>query len=200
LNEELENSFGSQECQLSGPIMLLPQIFNNGCVTTNFDYVLNRVFDDQGHKFIHDIYGANLIDAPRRMADNGHCLLRLHGEAQSTNGRVLTTDEYNNAYQNEHTLHDVLNNLIGTRNMLFLGCSLTTDRTLSALTELKQNAAVQNPRHYAFLPVPDDDAKAARRRELEQADIHPIWYPNDGDHDQHIEDLLITLMEGGLDG
>jgi hypothetical protein len=53
-------------------------------------------------------------------------------------------------------------------------------------------------RHYALLPCPPESQRAARRAFLAEADIHPIYYPAD-DHDQSIEHLLITLMEGGLD-
>ena len=198
LDEEIENTFGNPNPDTKGPVRLLPILFSNGCVTTNFDYVLEQAYreSDLGD-FNHKIIGDQLREAPRRYADNRHCLFRLHGEASRRDGRILTEEEYNAVYDNEVILSDVLSGLTGTKSMLFLGCSLTVDRTMQALSHLKENAAVQNPRHYAFLPLPEEGDRRNRRLQLNTADIHPIWYPNDGDHDQHIEDLFIALIDGG---
>lgn len=199
LSEEIENTFGVRRPHVEGPVSLLPSLFTEGCVTTNFDYVLDQVYrDSEVGTFAHQIVGEQLRDAPRRYAENRHSIFRIHGEAQYRAGRVLTRDEYNAVYQNDVTLSDVLNGLVGTKNLLFLGNSLSFDRTLNALVEIKQNAAVENPRHYAFLPVVPPNQRRERRQQLNRADIHPIWYPDDGQHDQHIEDLLIALMDGPL--
>jgi len=198
LDEQIENTFGNPNPVAEGPIKLLPFLFAEGCVTTNFDYVLETVYrNTELGDFNHQIVGEQLREAPRRYAQDRHCLFRLHGEARQRAGRVLTQEEYDDVYDNEVILSDVLNGLIGQKNMLFLGCSLTVDRTLQALAYLKNNAAVQNPRHYAFLPLPAEVDRHARRLQLNSADIHPIWYPNDGEYDQHIEDLFIALMDGG---
>lgn len=199
LDEEIENTFGDRHPNVSGPVQLLPHIFSEGCVTTNFDYVIDEVYlQSNCGTFGQRLIGNELIEAPRRYAEERHCLFRIHGEANQRAGRVLTRDEYNQTYRNEVILQDVLNGLIGQKSMLFLGCSLTVDRTMSALTDLKMRAGVQNARHYAFLPLPPEEERRVRRLQLESADIHPIWYPNDGEHDQHIEDLFIALMGGPL--
>ena len=198
LDEEIENTFGNRFPQIDGPVKLLPSLFNVGCVTTNFDYVLESAYrDSKAGDFNHQIIGEQLKEAPRIYAEDRHCLFRLHGEACQRAGRILTQQEYDAVYDNEVVLSDVLNGLIGTKSMLFLGSSLTVDdRTMTELSHLKKKAAAQNPRHYAFLPLPNNNQRHARRLQLNHADIHPIWYPGDGKHDQHIEDLLIALMEG----
>jgi hypothetical protein len=38
--EAIQNAFGLRLKTLKGPVMLLPFIFRRGCLTTNFDYVL----------------------------------------------------------------------------------------------------------------------------------------------------------------
>ena len=50
-------------------------------------------------------------------------------------------------------------------------------------------------RHYAFLSNEDlsDSERIKRRRELQEANIFPIWY--DGDHDEDIEALLELLAD-----
>lgn len=199
LDENIENVFGEHSSKTCGPVMLLPEIFKIGVVTTNFDYTLDRAYELAGMQFKRTFAGRDLRVAPAQAADDRHCLFRIHGEANNPDGRVLTRSDYDRVYGNESTLKDVLNGLVSNRSLLFLGCSLSVDRPLMALTELKQLARVQNPRHYAFVPLPSAETRVERRRQLEAADIHPIWYPNDGEHDQHIEALLLCLMEGAID-
>lgn len=196
LDEEIENVFGNRFPNVAGPVQLLPSLFSQGCVTTNFDYVLEEVYRASNHgDFNHQIVGDQLREAPRRYADDRHCLFRIHGAARQRAGRVLTRQEYDTVYRNDVLLADVLNSLVGQKSMFFLGCSLTVDRTLQALSDLKMQAGVQNSRHYALLPLPPTGDRHQRRLHLNAADIHPIWYPNDGEHDQHIEDILLALME-----
>lgn len=195
--EAIQNAFGSRSKSLKGPVQLLPDLFTRGCITTNFDYVLNRVYEGSDHRLKGEFAGARLTEAPRRMADEPHCLLRLHGEADSANGRVLTGSEYLASYGEGGNYREIFRLLIANTSLLFLGCSLTVDRTIQVLREIKQAAVVETPRHFAFLSLSEGTDREARRNELGQADIHPIWYPPE-DHDQAIEDLLISLMEGGF--
>lgn len=195
--EAVENAFGSRLKTLKGPVQLLPLLFKRGCLTTNFDYVLNRVYEASDCRLKGEFAGARLSEAPRRLAAEPHCLLRLHGEADSAQGRVLTQDEYASCYGDDGTYRDLFKVLIANTSLLFLGCSLSVDRTVQTLRDIKQVAVVETPRHYAFLPLTDGIDREARRNELGQADIHPIWYPPE-DHDQAIEDLLISLMDGGF--
>lgn len=196
-DEAVQNTFCHRRRAISGPIQLLPQIFRRGVITTNFDYLLDLVYNDAGARFDSVLAGANLRDAPRRVGDHPHCLLRLHGEADTAIGRILTQAEYEANYGDEGSYRELLRATINTTSLLFMGCSLSVDRTISALVELKAMAQVATPRHYAFLPLTPGIDREARRVELGRADIHPIWYPPDN-HDQSIEDLLITLIEGGL--
>lgn len=197
LAEDIHNTFGSHRKQVQGPVQLLPWVFRDEVLTTNFDYLLDQAYDDLGHPFRMSLAGPELRTAPARIGNNPHCLLRLHGQADTEHGRILTREEYDQAYSDDRTLSGVLGAITGLRSLLFMGCSLQTDRTVNALREIRQRAQIDPPRHYAFLPLPAEDQREARRQFLSEAEIHPIYYPAD-DHDQCIEDMLITLMEGGL--
>ena len=198
LSEDISNRFGSHRNYVQGPVKLLPEIFRNEVVTTNFDYVIPHVYRNANCDFSTIFCGPELRTAPQRIGNDPHCLIRLHGQGDTDQGRVLTREEYDETYRDGRTLASVLSAIIGLRSILFMGCSLELDRTVSALCEIRQSAQVDPPRHYAFLPLPDAQRREERRKFLSQAEIHPIYYP-DGDHDQCIEDMLITLMEGGLD-
>lgn len=196
ITEEIHNRLGSHKQRSSGPVNLLPSLFTSEVITTNFDYVLTKAYADAGCNFRDEFCGDQLREAPRRMASGPHCLLRLHGEADAAQGRVLTLDEYKLNYEDDGALPDMLSALAGVRGFLFLGCSLQTDRTYKALKEMKERAKVEPSPHYAFLPLPSHE-RLERRRFLEAAGIHPIYYP-DGEHEQSIEDLLITIQQSGL--
>lgn len=193
--EECHNQLGEHLKTTRGAVCLFPDIFPNEVVTTNFDYVLNHVYEGSDAPFDKEFVGARLGQAGQQLGNHPHSLIRLHGEGETATNRVLTTQEYQALYGNGGNFHHALERIIGARSFLFMGCSLMTDRTLEALCRIKQAAGADATRHYAFLPYPGDDAREARRAFLGQAEIHPIYYPPD-DHDPYIEDLLICLMEG----
>lgn len=198
LAEEIANKLGRHRLNAAGPVCLLPRLFQNEVLTTNFDYVLTHVYQGAQLPFVSEFCGTRLGEARNRIGNAPHCLLRLHGEADAAEGRVLTRAEYDAHYQGGVSLTNILSALIGPRSLLFLGSSLQSDRTYAALRDIRAQNGGNGIRHYAFLPCPPVNQRAARRAFLAEADIHPIYYPAD-DHDQSIEDLLITLMEGGLD-
>lgn len=192
LSETIHNTFGSHHVRAVGPVTLLPHLFDGEVITTNFDYILRNVYEAAGSPFRQSLSGPELATAPQRIGNAPHCLLRLHGEADSDVSRVLTRTEYDAAYSQGRTLHGVLGALAGTRSFLFLGCSLSQDRTLAALGDLKAAAAAAPPRHYAFLPEPSPEKREARRQQLADAGVFPIYY-DDPDHDQSLEDLILAL-------
>lgn len=198
LAEEIANQLGRHRRNAFGPVCLLPRLFENEVLTTNFDYVLTHIYQREEMPFSNEFCGVRLREARQRIGNEPHCLLRIHGEADAHEGRVLTRNEYEAAYNEGVTLTNILGALIGARSLLFMGSSLQSDRTYSALCDIRAQNADAPVRHYAFLPLPAENDRAARRAFLAEAEIHPIYYPAD-DHDQYIEDLLITLMEGGLD-
>lgn len=197
--EAINNVLGSHRRKVKGPIQLLPAVFGQcEVLTTNFDYILSKVYEDQGARFVREYFGTSLRQAPQSIGMNPHCLLRLHGVADSADGRILTKSEYEAAYSGGRTLKELISRIIGTRSLLFMGSSLCNDRTFVALKDLREESSTEPPRHYAFLREPADNELNARNDFLAEAEIYPIYYPSD-DHDACLEDLLITLLEGGLD-
>lgn len=201
LAEQIENYFAAQLFEPQGPVRLIPELFKLGCVTTNFDHVLEKVYEENAVNFAQVYAGAAIIDAPKEAASGENVLFKIHGTATSKNGRVLTTAEYAAAYGNESTVPGTLNHLITNRSLLFMGCSLATDRTITALQDIKKINGATGLRHYAFLADPGQESRTARHAELNEAEIHPIWYPvedHETDHDRWLEDLLFALDGGPL--
>lgn len=75
-----------------------------------------------------------------------------------------------------------------------MGCRLTIDRTLTVMKDIVAVRGHDNvPRHYALLADPGDEAsRNARRNELVECNIYPIWYPPKTEDDS-IEAYLMKL-------
>ncbi|MDX2148501.1 MAG: SIR2 family protein [Planctomycetota bacterium] len=92
-------------------------------------------------------------------------------------------------------LPKILDRLVCNCSVLYLGCSLTADRTIQILMRVVGNRERETqPPHYALLSAPDDaDRRSTPNRRLADANIAPLWYPN-GQHQSFGEvlELLST--------
>lgn len=191
--ERVENTF-DEPLKPCGSVQRLPLLFQSAVITTNFDNVIKKCFVDAGFPFEEELKGAEAIELPRQLGQNKRTLVKLHGTANTSRDRILTKSEYDRHYADSATLKQVIE-AISSKTLLFLGCSLTIDRTVKCLAEIMQEKGIENlPRHYAFLKINDEDDRLARRDQLAAANIYPIWYTED--HDECIEALLEKLAEG----
>jgi tetratricopeptide (TPR) repeat protein len=166
------------------PVELLPQLARGPVVTTNFDRVLERVFRDAGRAFDLELWGAKVSLATDALAEDYRMLVKLHGDSGDGTDRVLTLSEYARHYggltasdvDRERPLPRLLGRLFASRPVLFLGCSLRSDRYLGVLESLAP--AGENREHFAVVEAP-----AAKREYEERASffrrhhVRPIWYP-----------------------
>ncbi len=167
----------------TGAILHLPA-FATGCViTTNFDELLERAYEAAGAPFTERIVGCSQTGFRRALADREHHLLKLHGSVRDSRTRVLTLAEYKAAYGDgtiDYTqeLPKTLKKAFTSARLLFIGCSLATDRTLTLFQEvLVQEGHEDIPRHYAILEHPGDDQLLEREKFLGERSIFPIWFP-----------------------
>ena len=193
-NEAVENAFGRSR-EISGCVQLLPHVFDSCVITTNFDGVTKRCYEAAGKPFSEELSGEYSRDLPRKLAEGKRILLKLHGTSTTPRGRILTAAEYQKHYGDGNELQKAIE-AICSKTLLFVGCSLTVDRTLTAMKAfVNANGHDNIARHYAFLPAPLNSAeKIARRDSLIECNVYPIWYPA-GAHDESIEALLLALME-----
>lgn len=193
-NEFLENTYGL-DFDLNGPVQLLPHLFEpTSVVTTNFDNVLERVYSNENNPFKEIIIGAQAQELPRMLGKGTKALLKLHGHISSSRGRVLTKEEYEKEYNDEKIVKSAIQSIC-TRTLLFMGCSLTVDRTIQAMQAyVDENGHHKVTRHYAFLALKKEEDRIKRKNILAKANIFPIWYP-EGKHDECIEALLYKLSE-----
>lgn len=197
--ETFDRTFSLRPGASTSRIIQLIRRIAYGCiVTTNFD----RLIESQLH--INDIFlGRAATEFHRALADGEPALLKLHGDLRSVANRVLTRAEYDSAYGPESRpnlslpLPDAMARLFGHHRLLFVGCSLGSDRTLRILHELVRNhGEARFPRHYAIAEAPGDPSALNERESfLNDRMIFPIWYPS-GWHDV-VPALLQELVNEG---
>jgi hypothetical protein len=192
-NECFESNFTIKSTQtIDGAVRLLPFLFESIVITTNFDPILERVYDSGEKAFQEILHGTAVGEFRRRIVNGSRCLLKLHGKHDVACGRVLLKDEYDGFYQPGSNGREELSLIFRRGGIFFLGCSLYQDRTMVLLKEIA-DADRNMPRHFALLQRPEESMFIEREHFLTERNIFPIWY--DGDHSSDVEALLVALMD-----
>lgn len=180
---------------------LLPFLPQTPVVTTNFDRVLEMVFADAGVSFEAVVPGARADSFMRALRLRSRALLKIHGDALERSDRIITKNEYEKHYGNADVrkvnllkqLPHLMAHLSRSYCLLFIGCSLDTDRTQELLFCVAQEPG--NAHHYALLERPADEAKRRERHKaVSDRFIRPIWYPK-GEHEKVRLILRRLIME-----
>jgi len=190
--------------ELAGAILKLPDLFDSCVITTNFDRVLEMAYERCGKAFAEKTTGRGPIGSInafyRAIPAGNRFLLKLHGNLTDALERVLNRGEYDSAYGNDGNIHfdfplpKQLKRLYTSFSFLFLGCSLSYDRTIQTFTRIAQELGVESlPHHYAILASPNDPEKKSMLEDrLANAHISAIWFP-EGEF-EHIDQMLELLL------
>jgi SIR2-like domain len=194
-NDAIADAFGDHvledDTQL-GLLSLVPRLALGPVITTNFDHAIERAFEVSNQPFERVVWGARVDLLAKAFTQNRRLLLKLHGDVDDRIDRILTLRDYNRHYGKGRPLPRLLREIFSTRPVVFLGCSLSTDRTIRVLAGIARASALAS--HYAILEAPtDEDRLRERARFLSEHRIRPIWYPY-GRHDL-IETLIISLLQ-----
>jgi SIR2-like protein len=182
----------------NGALSYLPYLVNGPVITTNYDRVLEQVFE-VAEKTLHMIPGPLPDEIVNAIHQNERALLKIHGDCRDRTFRVLTVKEYEAAYgvakdsSNERASVGKMAWLMFTnRPLLCLGCSLESDRTTHVLKALQQE--LRGLTHYAILAGHYSTHRwEVREKQLDRMGVTPLWYPP-GEYKQ-IEALLRELLE-----
>ena len=201
-DERIEQSLRVIEARsISGPVRLLPALFPKLALSTNLDDVLETAYAAVDQRFDEVLVGPRIEQYRKLTTSSKRVLLKVHGDCRQTEGRVLGVAEYETAYAVNAPTRESLALICRSRVLLWMGCSLGVDRTVALMKEVVSGDA-STPRHYAFLPIPNDDSlRVAREKSLAERKIFPIWYDDQEDDDISILSLLVGLLDksGKLD-
>lgn len=201
--EELFRTFGPQTLpeaiqKISKERKAIPQIFTGPLATTNVEQVLEDLYRRQLPVLCpHTSY--QQPQAERALQSSSPILLKLHGDIGDLEHVVFTKEAYDAVYKNlekDSTLVWTLRQIFSSKVVLFLGCSLESDRVLKvlerccghhvyyALVGLPKETAEESAPLSPKLLVDGKEQEAYRRRRQFMAKHHIkcIWYPH-GQHD-----------------
>lgn len=179
--------------EICGAVLFLPELFDKLILTTNLDDLLEQMYRVRGRPFSHVLAGDEIGEYRKVKAMSERILLKFHGDCRKREGRVLGSAEYDKAYGAGSPLRDELSTIYTIHSLLYIGCSLNPDRTVSLLAEVAKHDAGM-PKHYAFLQHPrGGKLLIGREHFLAERDIFPIWYP--GDHDESIQALFVGMLQ-----
>ena len=123
------------------PISLLPHLFKELVITTNYDQVLETVYNNAGYPFDRSFLpgSTELLNRLRREG-GARVLYKLHGtivgEKIEYARFVFTKTQYDKHYDKNSPLTKELKDYFKEKVMLFLGCSLNNDRTMEILQDI----------------------------------------------------------------
>lgn len=197
------NTFdGSNVLEFFGTLDLLPQVSDGCIITTNFDNLIERVYTTKNRSiegYMHGTQSQNQFAS--KLIQGERCILKLHGNYSDPETYIFSKSQYDQAYGEEgldytNPLAKVLRQIFVSHSLLFLGCSLETDKTLELFIDVVSSQAFDIPAHFAFLSEPSSHEKKLEKEDLlARAKIHPIWYQvkvddnGNQDHSQ-LEDLI----------
>ena len=171
------------ESKLVGTGSIFPFLPFQYIVTTNFDYVIEGIYQISGHALKPVIYGANPKFAFSAKKEGLLPLLKIHGDY--LNERILTTEQYKQSYSEESPLFNHLIELFSSISFIFIGFSFQDRKIKDALQKArKTNPSIQ---HFVILPLKAENEIVAWEEEFSELGVLPIWY--EGLHTQ-VEKLL----------
>jgi hypothetical protein len=187
--EHLQKTLGPKTNPPSGAVTLLPRLSGRPILTTNLDPLIEQVFNNE-----IPIIRPQDQDSATVLQKGTPALLKIHGD-YTDKEPVLTLNQYKTAYGHADPsrlnmalpLPKLLEQAMLAGPLLFLGCSLQSDRTMRVLAEVTRRRP--GLEHFAFV----SSSEWHRRDELHGWKIRPIFFPK-GNYN-NVEQLLAFLIE-----
>lgn len=196
---ELYSRFGDHTLpeamkKISDERKLLPSIFRGPLVTTNFEQVIEEIYGRRIPVLCpHTDYQSP--QTQRTLQSAASILFKLHGTIEGREHLILTKESYDAFYapsSGKSVLVNTLKQAFSSRQVLFLGCSLETDRVLQVL-----KSCCENREYFALAELPEETENKSdpfsplirnedgtenavyrqRRQFMSAHHINCIWYP-----------------------
>nr|WP_319565622.1 SIR2 family protein [uncultured Rhodoferax sp.] len=189
--QEIRDVFGKLG-SIQDITLIISELFKDTLITTNYDRLLEQVYDTGADSPVQVINGVTAMEVPQ--ADKV-TIIKMHGDFKDPARCILGKAQYDQAYGEEQLDMDrpipkMLRYHYSNNSLLFVGCSLKSDRTLQVFQATKEQAGDKLfPQHFAIEQAPDQlEALVKRNGELARLGITAIWYPK-GQHNQ-VEAIL----------
>ena len=183
--DKIKNIFGEERLKgvvFPETVQLITELFHGNIITTNIDRVIEKAFEELRHINILRLIPQMQSDQANQNIDtNTFCLIKLHGDVGESNSWVLTEEQYNLVYgekvEDTSLFVSILERLMISRKLLFIGCGLERDRTYDVLNRIIQKNNTY--KHFAFTECPErrDEQIYKKRQLINSWNIYPIWFP-----------------------
>lgn len=202
--EEIENKRGrdvftqeirdvfSRTGEITDTTLRLTELFTDTVITTNYDRLIEQVYDTGEKDAFQIINGLNALEKP---AADRTTIIKLHGDIQNPAQCILSKNQYNQAYGNDQLdmtlpIPKLLSYYYRNSSLLFLGCSLNKDRTLQVFQAVKDKIGdADKSQHFSIEQAPEDEEKLVERNaQLAKLGITAIWFEK-GSFD-YVENML----------
>lgn len=203
--EETRKAFATDKIRmdrLNDSVKLLPKLFRGLMITTNLDQVLETVYEEESGIKLKVALAGETGFVQRNMEQNTPSLWKIHGDIEKEDEWVLTKDQYDYQYQDAKeqngcrkgviSFQQLLSMYIQSNRLLFLGCSLDSDRIVKVMGKLFQKN--KHIRHYAILPLPSLEKYAEYASRLENQGIQVIWYENQDKSHREVTQILQEVL------
>lgn len=177
--QEIRDAF-QKNGKLTSTILLFSELFSDTVITTNYDRLIEQVFDTGKENAYQIISGINPLVEP---ASDKVTIIKLHGDIKSPARCIISKNQYNLAYGTDALdlslpIPKLLSYYYKTSSLLFLGCSLNNDRTIQVFQALNKELGDEDrPQHFSIEQAPETEKELVTRNEyLLRLGITAIWF------------------------
>jgi NAD-dependent SIR2 family protein deacetylase len=189
--QEIRDAF-SKTGSIEDITLRIAELFSDTLITTNYDRLLEQVFDTGSETGLQVING---MTAMEKANSESVTIIKIHGDIKHPQRCILGKAQYDEAYGDkeldlERPIPKVLKYYFKNSSLLFIGCSLSNDRTIQVFKHVKELVGdFLFPQHFTIEQAPETQEELVQRNaELLKLGITAIWYEK-GRHDK-IEAIL----------
>ena len=186
----------SAEAEKGSALFLLPWLFRDCVVTTNYDRLTELVYSKMkrfpaAHAISYYDLNSPLILKKLHQNDNNPFIYQIHGSILYPDKIILGQQSYDNAYKDNSPFVDALKTIFASKSMLFLGSSISlNDRPI----ELLHQMCGDTTKHFAIIPCKHGEQERVYQEMVNNFNITPLLYENEK-HDSVRIILEVLLKE-----
>ena len=177
---EIRDEF-SRNLTIPDVVWRISELFTDTVITTNYDRLLEQSFETGEAGRVQVINGLNALEQPDPKKIT---VIKLHGDIREPKRCILSKNQYDEAYGNGSlNMHKPIPKLLTyhykNSSLLFLGCSLSNDRTVQVFKAIKEGMGEEEEtkQHFSIEQAPESLEEIAQRNaELAKLGITPIWF------------------------